>query len=216
MYRKPEKEFSAFHLFVGLLIGFLLGTSLVYWHNNRQNDRLIAEAVDKVINLFSDHGIHLDTSDSIDKPDTNQEIIQNNPAGTTRTFLPSASSLNNMIAQDRLLHSKILTIQKTNEKESSNTRKLDSLIGNTSPPTQEDIYVIEFWESPLNSSGYKMGKNKIVLYGIRSFDMVSLARHDEKIYLRYFNETYPLEFTTSFKPLVPVNEPFFLRDFQSF
>lgn len=216
MNRKPDKEFSAFHLFVGLLIGFLLGTSLVYWHNNRQNDRLIAEAMDKVINLFSDHGIHLDNPDTNKKPDNHQELIYNNPTATTRAYLPSSSSPNNLIAQDRLLYSKILTIQKSDENESQNARKLDSLIGNTNPATQEDIYVIEFWESPLNSNGYRMGKNKIVLYGIHSFDMVSLAKHDEKIYLRYFNELYPLEFTTSFKPLIPVNEPYFLRDFQSF
>ncbi len=216
MNRKPEKEFSAFHLFLGLLIGFLLGTTLVYWHNNRQNDRLVAEAMDKVINMFSDHGFHLDNPGSNEEAGNNQGSIQNNPMSTNRAFLPSASSPNNMIAQDRLLHSTILTIRKTDKNESQNARKLDSLIGNTSPAGQEDIYVIEFWESPLNSIGYKMGKNKIVLYGIHSFDMVSLAKHDEKIYLRYFNELYPLEFTTSFKPLIPVNEPYFLRDFEPF
>ncbi len=216
MKRKPDKEFSAFHLFVGLLMGFLLGATLVYWHNNRQNDRLISEAMDKVIHLFSDHGIQLENPGVSEERTNNLPNTGNSPSGISHTFLPSASGPSSLIAQDRLLYSKTLSIQKTEEMPSQSARRLDSLIGNISPVTQEDIYVIEFWESPLNSTGYKMGKNKIVLYGIRSFDMVSLARHEDKIYLRYFNEIYPLEFTTSFKPLIPVNEPHFLPDYQSF
>ncbi|TVQ14903.1 MAG: hypothetical protein EA361_06890 [Bacteroidetes bacterium] len=216
MKNKSPKEFSAFHLFAGLLVGFFLGTSVVYWHNNRQNDRLIAEALDRVIKLFSDHGVHIEQPDSILIVQNNQENTHTPPNRNIRSSLPSASPLSNLIAQDRLLFSKTIAIRKTRDNVSTSARKLDSLIGNINPGSNEDIYVVEFWESPLNSTGYKMGKNKIVLYGIRSFDMVTLTKHNKKVYMKYFNELYPLEITTSFKPLIPVAEPLFFPDYQSF
>lgn len=211
MKHKTQKEFNAFHLFLGLLIGFLLGATLVYWHNNRQNDRLIAETVDKVIDLFSDHGIFLADNDSI-LAEKNQQPATGNPFYQTGSP-PLTTPNSNLIAQDRFLFSRNILINKTKESSYPSDRKLDSLIGNTAPASNDDIFVIEFWESPLNSTGYKMGKNKIVLYGIHSYEMVSLTRHNSQIYLKYFNELYPLEHTTSFKPLVPVNKPLVLGDF---
>jgi hypothetical protein len=71
---------------------------------------------------------------------------------------------------------------------------------------------IEFWESPLNSVGYKMGKNKIMIYGIRQWELVSLASYEGRMYIRYLDEYFPLEITTTFKPLIPVNESFFDED----
>lgn len=216
MKRKTQKEFNAFHLFAGLLIGFLLGSTLVYWHNNRQNDRLIAEAVDKVIGLFSDHGIFLAENDSVWMQSNGQISTLNPPRQTVSPALPFSAENPNLLAQDRFLYSKNILIRKTPKKEYLTDRKLDSLIGNTTPVNNKDIFIIEFWESPLNSTGYKMGKNKIILYGIHSFDMVSLEEHNNQIYLKYFNELYPLEHTTSFKPLVQVNEPFDLRDLHAY
>ena len=125
MKNKSRKEFSAFHLFAGLLVGFFLGTSVVYWHNNRQNDRLIAEALDRVINLFSDHGIHIEHSDSILVVENNPENTHTPPYHNIRPALPSASPLSNLIAQDRFLYSKTIAIRKTRNNVSPSVRKLD-------------------------------------------------------------------------------------------
>jgi hypothetical protein len=204
--RKQKSEFNAFHLFLGLLLGFLLGTTLVYWHSNRQNDRLFAETLEKVMSYFSDHTIHLEAGDSIILIREKEKIV-NQMAPLEKEELSSYK-----IARDRLLHTKTITLTNVKDNRSSANQKLDSLLGNFTAPSDVQVFFIEFWESPLNSVGYKMGKNKILLYGIQSFENISLASYNGKIYLNYLSEYYPLEITTSFQPLVPVNEPFFTSE----
>jgi len=216
MRKRPQNEFSAFHLIIGLLLGFLLGSSVVYWHSNRQNDRLFTEAIDKVTSMFKAHAIQLESGDSVilvreaEKP---APAVNNPPSVLSQARTRTDQYL---IEQDKLLHTKIITIKNFNEPVSSTSRKLDSLLGNGSPQQLDHYFFIEFWESPLNSVGYKMGKNKIMLYGIRSYDLVGLVRHKDKMYLRYLNEYYPIEITTSFKPLLPTNESFFSQEIDQF
>jgi hypothetical protein len=216
MKKRPQNEFSAFNLIIGLLLGFLLGSSVVYWHSNRQNDRLFTEAIDKVASMFKAHAIQLETGDSIILVHEN-----NTPAPASSgqpSILSQARSLSHqfLIEQDKLLHTKIITIKNFKDPVSSTSRKLDSLLGNGSQQQLDHYFFIEFWESPLNSVGYKMGKNKIMLYGIRSYDMVGLAKHKDKVYLKYLNEYYPIEITTSFKPLIPSKESFFSQEIHQF
>lgn len=214
MKKKPQSEFNAIHLFLGLLLGFLLGTTVVYWHSNRQNDRLFTEALEMVLNAFTDHSINLEANDSIE-PKNDQLNTLNSP-GTTNSPVSPRPISGYRIAKDQLLHTTTLTLNHPNTAQKDYERRLEPLMGRTDTASSERIYFIEFWKSPLNSMGYKMGKNKIVLYGITSFDMVSLTNYRNNIYLRYLNDYYPLEVTTSFKPLVPVNEPFFSEGLQGY
>jgi hypothetical protein len=216
MKRKPQNEYNVFHLFLGLLMGFMLGGSMIYWHTNRQTDRILNETFDKVLALFSTHTIHLEAGDSIILIRENN--TQEKPLVQQTPDISSSANRNTQyrIAQDKLLYTKIITLPNTVPIDSTSNRLLDSLMGNTSKPSPNQLFFIEFWESPLNSIGYKMGKNKIILYGIKSFDLASLAKYEGKTYLRYLNEYYPLEITSTFKPLVPVNESFFSQDIQPF
>lgn len=216
MKRKPQNEYNVLHIFLGLLLGFMLGGSMIYWHTNRQTDRILNETFDKVMALFSTHTIHLEAGDSIilirDNIAPENIVVQQNQ----NTTVPNNRNNQYRIAQDKLLYTKIISMPNPISSDSTSNRRLDSLMGNTSQPSTNQVFFIEFWESPLNFIGYKMGKNKIILYGIKSFDLASLAKYEGKTYLRYLNEYYPLELTTTFKPLVPVNESFFSQDIQPF
>ena len=214
MKKQPQNEFNAFHLFLGLLLGFLLGTTVVYWHTNRQNDRLFTETLDMVLSAFSDHNIHLESKDSTKLNTDQQDILK---SLTERNTIGSSPPLNGFrIAKDKLLYTTTLTLNSPSTNQNDYIEKLESLMGRADYTPPEQTYFVEFWKSPLNSVGYKMGKNKIVLFGLTSFDMVSITNYHNKIYLRYLNDYYPLEITTSFKPLVPVNEPFFSEGLQGY
>ncbi len=216
MNKKPQTEYNAFHLFLGLLLGFFLGTSLVYWHSNRQNDRQFSETLEGVLGFFSDHGIHLAAGDSIFRIASTRDSLK--PA--KQPSIPASPGFSDSsqfpIAQDKLLYTTTISIINPSTTNSSTNRRLDSLLGNTSQPLQKQVFFIEFWETPLNSVGYKMGKNKIMLFGIPSFEMVSLTNFQGKTYLKYFNEYFLLEHTTTFKPLIPVQDPLFSQDVQFF
>ncbi len=162
------------------------------------------------MNYFSDHSIHLEAGDSIilirDKQiQPNQPVLSDNNE-------PEAYR----ITRDRLLHTKVIMLTNVKDSRSPADRKLDSLLGNSREHSDVQAFFIEFWESPLNSVGYKMGKNKIVLYGIHSFGNINLVRYNEKIYLNYLSEYYPLEMTTAFKPLIPTQEPVFTSENSGF
>lgn len=211
MRKKQQSDINPFHIFLGLLVGFLLGTTVVYWHSNRQNDRLYSETLDRVIAWFSDQNIHFEAMDSVMV--VGEENNQMSTPGSSTSIFPSVSPTTPFrLAQDRLLHTKTIRIESTSAKATSAERRLDTLIGRPGQPRNGQIYFIEFWESPLNYVGYKMGKNKVILYGLRSYEMVSLAQYQGKIYLRYHNEYFPLEITNTYKPLIPSDDMFFTSD----
>ncbi len=215
MKRKPKNEYNAIHLFLGLLLGFLLGSTMIYWHFDRQTDRILDETFARLTTYFSTHTMNFDTGDSIIylKNKTNSDVGLEPSISFSSANQAEEQSL---IAQDKLLYTRIISLQNVHDATIGSERKLDSLLGNTSLPVQDQLFYIEFWESPFNSVGYRMGKNKIVLYGIKSFDLASMAMHEGKVYLKYLDEYYPLELTTTFKPLVPVNEFFFSHEVQPF
>lgn len=214
--KRPTKDFNAIHLIMGLLLGFFLGSTAVYWHFNRQNDRLFSETLDKVLSLFSAQGIQIDHNDSaglFNQADSLEEYKTSQPLST-----PASSQSNTyLIAQDRLIHTTTISIPGFKTSTSSSGQQLDSLLGKKARNSQRDqVFFIEFWESPLHSLGYKMGKNKIALYGIRSFDMVSLSHQKGKLFLQYMGEYYPLEHTTSFRPLVPASGAFTFEEMRKY
>lgn len=62
-------------------------------------------------------------------------------------------------------------------------------------PDEEKItsdVVVEFWVSPINYKGYKMSRNKLILFGIEEPDAVKLFRLNDFLYMKYGNEFYRL------------------------
>ena len=63
----------------------------------------------------------------------------------------------------------------------------------------KQMFNIEFWTSPLNYKGYKMGKYKLVLYGINATDDIKIYRLDDVIYLKNSAMVYQLDYVSDFK-----------------
>jgi len=68
-------------------------------------------------------------------------------------------------------------------------------------------YEVEFWVSPINYRGYKMSKNKLLLFGIEEPDGVKLYRLNDAIYMSYFKDIYRLNNTLDFMPYQKLKEP---------
>ncbi len=85
---------------------------------------------------------------------------------------------------------------------------LDTLLtDNKTRPQNKSILRVEFWKSPINYKGYKISNNKLVVFGIDQFDMVSYKMVNKVLYLKYMSDYYQIDRTINFKPLVPVNSP---------
>jgi hypothetical protein len=111
------------------------------------------------------------------------------------------------VQRDRLLGTFAFTLPeaKPPASESTSTRILDSLLGGRQGHPYRTLQV-EFWESPLNFSGYKMSKNSLILYGLDQIESVSLLLHDEVLFLKYHGIYFPLALTSEFLPLTAVDD----------
>ncbi len=213
MKKRIRQDFNTSYLFLGLLLGFFLGGTIVYWHFNRQNDRLVQEAVDRIIAIFSDNssGETIDLaeiSNTSEASRSNNDLPDNNlteiKKAATYSNLPDFEKNNFTFARDKLLQSRIISVPVQYFDKSPSEKMLEFELGADTVKQDTQVFHVEFWESPLNSVGYKMSKKRIVFYGIKTAELARIQNHNNKFYLYYMNDFYPLEFTTTFKPLVPV------------
>jgi hypothetical protein len=73
---------------------------------------------------------------------------------------------------------------------------------------------VEFWQSPLNYRGYKLTRNRLVLFGFASEDPVSLFRLENNTYLTSNNGVFRLETTSDFRQLERVTDETVLNRLQ--
>jgi len=71
-------------------------------------------------------------------------------------------------------------------------------------------FTVEFWQSPINYKGYKMGKNKIILFGISSGEEIKLYRLNDEIYMKRQQQVYHLDYSNDFSQFERVNDQFLL------
>ncbi len=122
-----------------------------------------------------------------------------------------------VIKQDRLKQVKAyyLPAGSGSNNQSQPLKQLDSLLGNFSRNNPDkNLFYVEFWESPLNYKGYRMGQNKLVVYGVEQIEFASLNKYYDEYFLRYLNNFYPLVITNEFKPLVPISDTELIEQFQ--
>lgn len=87
--------------------------------------------------------------------------------------------------------------------------KLNNTVGeitNEEPVKNKYVFQVEFWKSPVNYKGYKMIKNKLVLYGISQPEHVKLYLLDGKVYMSYDQIIYLIERTFDYQYFIIINE----------
>ncbi len=87
---------------------------------------------------------------------------------------------------------------------------LTAMSGITSNKKSE-FYMIEFWKTPLNSKGYKMTRNRVLIYGIKEKEDLTLIKLNENYYLKNNSEVFKLNYSPDFKPMERVNESSILQ-----
>ena len=110
-----------------------------------------------------------------------------------------------VVKKDQLILSKDIEITGFDAKQEKQRKSLDSLLVGDESKNSNSLKV-EFWQSPINYKGFKMSRNKLVLYGVNPYDNPSLSLINKTIYLNVKNNKYILEYTDNFLPLRRVNE----------
>jgi hypothetical protein len=68
-------------------------------------------------------------------------------------------------------------------------------------------YEIEYWQSPINYRGYRLGVNKFVFFGMDPDEPLSAYYWKGNFYLKWRENFYLLEEKESFEPFEKVNQP---------
>ena len=67
------------------------------------------------------------------------------------------------------------------------------------------VFSVEFWKTPLNSKGYRMTLNKIIIYGLVDLNDIIIYQLDDNFYLKNDEFVYQLSPGSEFKQLELVN-----------
>lgn len=102
------------------------------------------------------------------------------------------------IASEELISVKNVKLISFDEPKSSDT--LSSKLADVNS-SNNNLYFVEFWKTPLNSKGYRFTKNKVMLYGFVDYINVDLYELENSYYIKCSDQVYKLEFSSDFKPL---------------
>ena len=87
--------------------------------------------------------------------------------------------------------------------------KRDTLTGKLAGVTNSDypnLFFVEFWKTPLNSKGYRMTRNRVILYGLSDFSSITIYKVDDNYYLKDDDVVYKISSGTEFKPMELVSD----------
>ena len=174
----------------------------------QKTDTIALTAKDSSIKTSSDTSSSAlkDEKKSTDKNNFNKNTSSESP-------ISSAPQEEFVIRKDELLFTKEVNLIEKSPASSSSTLALSTaeklnpeagLPEENSKPNKN--FQIEFWKSPINYKGYKMARNKIILFGIEEPDGVKLYKLDENIYLEYEQNIYKLESTYDFQSFLKIKD----------
>lgn len=127
----------------------------------------------------------------------------------TSSSKDQSATENFVVRKDEMLGSRNFEV--TNLQQSDAGNPSDSLLEKVSGIKEGKknvvaAFKVEFWQSPINYKGYKMTKNKIILFGINSDDNIKLFHSDDAIFLKQNQNYFKLYFTDDFKQFEKVTD----------
>jgi hypothetical protein len=117
------------------------------------------------------------------------------------------------VLKEELLSVKNISLKDFDDKQTNRSDSALYAISGITSTNKSDLYLVEFWKSPLNSKGYKMTRNRILVYGIKENTDLSVAKINEQYYLKNNTEVYRLNYSPEFKPMEKVNEELIIKKF---
>lgn len=113
------------------------------------------------------------------------------------------SGLYETIRAEKFLEKKNILIKGEKSKVSST----DSLAANLAEvkSSSSSSIMVEFWESPVNYKGYRLAKNKMILFGIIP-ENIQLIRYNGELYVATINNVYLVKACADFCKLNPIKD----------
>jgi hypothetical protein len=112
-----------------------------------------------------------------------------------------------VVLRDEMIGSRKVKVLWDEERPQKRNEGTDSLItGLTAVKPPEGIfqeYTLEFWRNPLNYKGYRISRNKLILFGMSPEQPYQLRYTAGQLVLVAGKQNYPLRESATFIPLTP-------------
>lgn len=191
----------------GVSIGLLIGVAFFIFKIDDYLKRLNKPKIDNI--KITEQVISSDKKqDEKDQGNSKTKKTINTNASPNINYKEVDAMLNEdeniTVAQEELLsvkNIKVIDLDATVKKDTL-TGQLAG-ISNTEFP---NMFFVEFWKTPLNSKGYRMTRNRVILYGLSDFSSVTIYKVDDNYYLKNDDLVYKISSGTEFKPMEVVND----------
>lgn len=214
-------------VFIGIVIGFFLGSGIVWYKlTNNINDLfslykgLVFEKNQKELKTIVSNSVNEEeVSESKFKntyvPDSLLKNTDEKDLKYSDTLSSESSNENNnstdkniVVAKDEMIALKKYQIEGVKNNSQASKNNLDSLLTDdkTAKNKKNDNSItVEFWKSPINYKGYKYDHYKLVIFGLNDFDVTKFKYNNNLLYLKCRNDFYEIEPTDKFRALVIVS-----------
>jgi hypothetical protein len=157
-----------------------------------------------------------------EKPDAesgSDREITDSTSSTQIDSLPDRPTQNDdeiVVQREQLVNRSVLNIIPIELEDTVLTTQDDTLIQKQSSikPVKKTTITVEYWQSPLNSKGYKMANNKLLLFGVDVDEAHKIYELQDSLYFKHFNNFYSVEPTFELMQLKPVTSKSILLQLQ--
>ena len=190
----------------GVSIGLLVGGAFFIFKIDDYVKRLNKPTIDDI--KVTEQTIIAAPSDNKEQKNTSNKKISINTKNSPNINYSEVDALlkeeNVTVAQEELLSVKNIKVINLD-----GSSKRDTLTGQLAGVTTSDypnLFFVEFWKTPLNSKGYRMTRNRVILYGLSDFSSITIYKVDDNYYLKNDDVVYKISSGTEFKPMELVND----------
>lgn len=157
-----------------------------------------------------------------EKPDAesgSDREIADSTSSTQIDSLPDRPTQNDddiVVQREQLVNRSVLNIIPIEVEDTVLTTQDDTLIQKQSSikPVKKTAITVEYWQSPLNSKGYKMANNKLLLFGVDVDEAHKIYELQDSLYFKHFNNFYSVEPSFELMKLKPVTSKSILLQLQ--
>lgn len=208
---QTQAKTKGLFLAAGIVIGMLVAFGIVWLDLERLKDQALQE-IAKILPKSKTEKPKTDTLVIVEKqlPGTNNNtgsFIPDTASAAIDTLPPlPTDSLGLLVKKDELLYTKNIKVIRLTASGQTAIDTAMAQAANIEPATIPASYLVEFWKSPINYRGYKLGRNKLVLFGIYRADDISLVSLGSALYLKNHDYYFKLEPSEDFLTLNAVTD----------
>lgn len=134
-----------------------------------------------------------------------------NKINTTNSPIINYNEVDALLKEDqvKVAQEELLSVKNIKVIDLDNKSNRDTLTGQLAGVTNSEfpnLFFVEFWKTPLNSRGYRMTRNRVILYGLSDFSSITIYKVDDNYYLKNDDIVYKISSGTEFKPMELVND----------